>query len=65
MKQVLIEQRRILNKIQKNKQEKENIYKEDHVIFQSFNQRSFSKKYHVIVKGNDVEQMELQRGTNV
>ena len=55
MKQVLIEQRSMFDKIQK--QSEENIYK-DHVTIQSFNQSSFSKFYHVIDTGNDFKQKE-------
>ena len=37
--------------------------KKNHIIIQSFTQRSFSKNYHMIVLSNDVKQMEPLRDT--
>ena len=67
VKQVLIEQRWMFNRIQNRKsrmyiQRKINVYtKKDQSSVQSFNQHSFSKIYYVIGTGNDVKQMETLR----
>ena len=57
VKQILIEQQWVLNKMQIN--EEGRMY----ITVQSFNQRSIPKIYHVIDAGNDVKQMELLRDT--